>query len=68
MITHGTKIRRHLRSARVSALTPEERREELRAAEARCAERHDRSEQDGTDPAGPAGRDTPGSAPDSHVI
>jgi len=45
MITHRVKIRRHLRSARVAALTREERCAELRAAEARCAQRHGRSEQ-----------------------
>jgi hypothetical protein len=66
MITHRTKIRRHLRSVRVAALTPEERREELRAAAARCAERHGRSEQAGADPAGATGRETHDSAPTSH--
>jgi hypothetical protein len=45
MITHRMKTRRHLRSARVAALTPEERREEIRAAEARCAAQHGRAEQ-----------------------
>ena len=33
MMTHRMRIRRHLRSARVSVLTAEERREALRAAE-----------------------------------
>jgi uncharacterized membrane-anchored protein YhcB (DUF1043 family) len=51
MIDHRTKIRRHLRSSRVAALTPEERLEELRAAEARCAARHGSSEQAGVEPA-----------------
>lgn len=68
MITHRTRIRRHLRSARVAALTPEERREELRAAEARGAERHGRSEQAGADPARAAGRETHDSAPSSHEL
>ncbi len=35
MITRGMKIRRHLRSIRASALSEEERRQELREAEAR---------------------------------
>ena len=60
MLTHRTKVRRHLRSARVAALTPEERRDEMRAAEAKRAPKHDRSEQAGADPAGPAGTETPG--------
>jgi len=68
MITHRTKIRRHLRSARVAALTPEERREGLRAAEARCAERHGRSEPAGVDPAGATGRETHDSAPNPHAL
>jgi hypothetical protein len=42
------KIRRHLRSVRVSALSEKERREELRAAEARGT--HDMSDE----PAGSA--------------
>jgi hypothetical protein len=41
MVTHRIRIRRHLRSARVSALTAEERREELRAA-GKAAQRDDR--------------------------
>ncbi len=48
MITRGMKIRRRLRSVRVSALSEEERRQELREAEARGA--HDASDE----PAGPA--------------
>ena len=58
MMTHRTKTRRHLRSARVAALTTEERREEMRAAEAQRAARHDRSEPDAVDPPGPAGPET----------
>jgi hypothetical protein len=65
MITHRTKVRRHLRSARVAALTPEERSEELRAAEARGAAGHGRSKRAGVDPAGATGRETLDSAPDS---
>jgi hypothetical protein len=68
MITRRMKIRRHLRSARVAALTPEERRDELRATEARCAERHGRSKQAGADPEGAAGHETDDFPPDSHVI
>ena len=68
MITHRMKIRRHLRSARVAALTPEERLEELRAAEARCAGGHGRSTQAGVDPAGATGRKTHDSAPSSHAL
>jgi hypothetical protein len=44
MIRHSTKIRRHLRSARVAAMTPEERQNELRAAEQRSAQKGGRSE------------------------
>jgi hypothetical protein len=44
MITHRTKIRRHLRSARVAALTLEERQQELREAERRIAQDGARSE------------------------
>ena len=58
MLTHRTKVRRHLRSARVAALTPEERREEMRAAEARWTARHDRSERAGAEPAGVTGPET----------
>jgi len=68
MITHRTRIRRHLRSARVAALTPEERREELRAAEARCARGHGRSEPAGVDSAGAADRETHDSAPNPHAL
>jgi hypothetical protein len=50
MKTHRTRIREHLRSARVSALTEDERREELRMAEARAAAPH-------------GGEDEPGPAP-----
>jgi len=41
MMTHRMRIRRHLRSARVSALTSEERREALLAAEKARAEKHE---------------------------
>jgi hypothetical protein len=68
MLTHRTKIRRHLRSARVAALTPEERSEELRAAEARGVARRGGSEQAGIDPAGATGREAHDSAPDSPAI
>jgi hypothetical protein len=37
MMTRGMKIRRQLRSARVSALTEDERRAEMRQAEERAA-------------------------------
>jgi hypothetical protein len=40
MITHGMKIRRHLRSVRTAALSEEERRQELREAEERGARDH----------------------------
>ena len=40
MITRRMKIRRQLRSARASALSEEERRQELREAEARHAHDH----------------------------
>jgi len=43
MMTHSMRIRRQLRSARASALTSEERRMELRAAEAAAAQKDDRS-------------------------
>ena len=42
MITRRMKIRRHLRSARTSALTETERRQELREAEANQAHGEDR--------------------------
>jgi hypothetical protein len=48
MITHRMRIRRHLRSARVSALTSEERRQALLAAEQATAEDGDRPEPDAT--------------------
>ena len=44
MITRRMKIRRQLRSVRASALTEEERRHELREAEARGAHDLDRDE------------------------
>jgi len=68
MLTHRSKIRRHLRSARVAALTPEERRQELRAAEAKCAERHGRSDKAVADPEGEAGRETHDSTPSSPAL
>jgi len=68
MITHRTKVRRHLRSARVAALTPEDRRDELRAAEARYTERHGRSGQAGADPAGSTGAEAGGSEAGSDVV
>jgi len=40
MITWRMKIRRQLRSVRASALTEEERRQELREAEERAAHDH----------------------------
>jgi hypothetical protein len=63
MFTHRTKVRRHLRSTRVAALTTEERREEMRAAEARRTAKHDHSEQADADPTGPAGPETHDSVP-----
>ena len=68
MIPHRTKIRRRLRSARVAALTPEERREEMRAAEASYAARPGRSEPVGADPVGLTGRETTDSEPSSPAI
>ena len=53
---YRAKIRRHLRSARVSALTSEERQTELREAERRIAQEGGRSE-----PAAPHDRQRPGS-------
>ena len=41
MITQRMRIRRQLRSARVTALTPEERREAIRAAERAAARLND---------------------------
>jgi hypothetical protein len=56
MITHSMKTRRQLRSALVSALSVEERLEELRAAEARCAGRDGRPGPADGAPAGAAER------------
>jgi hypothetical protein len=44
MMTHRMRIRRHLRSARVSALTAEERRLDLQAADQATARKSDRPE------------------------
>ncbi len=57
MITRRMKIRRQLRSVRTSALSEEERRQELREAEARGA--HDRSDAPAESAASPraAGQD-----------
>ena len=44
MFTHRMQIRRHLRSARASALTEEERRQELREAQDRGALGHSHGE------------------------
>jgi hypothetical protein len=41
MMTRGMKTRRQLRSARVAALTPEERSAEMQRAEERAAQRDD---------------------------
>jgi hypothetical protein len=68
MLTHRTKVRRHLRSARVAALTPKERSEELRTAEARGAAGHGGAEQAGVDPAGATGRKPHDSVPGSPAI
>ena len=61
MNRHGMKTRRHLRSARVAALTPEERLEELRAAETRCAADREGPDPSGMAPAGATGADLPDS-------
>jgi hypothetical protein len=53
---YRAKIRRHLRSARVSALTSEERQTELREAEQSGAQKRGRSE-----PATPDDTQGPGS-------
>ncbi len=54
MMTRNVKIRRHLRAARVSALTQEERREELRVAEQLAAQKESRLGQTSAgDPAPP---------------
>jgi len=58
MIRHSTRIRRHLRSARVAAMTSEERQNELREAERRIAQEGGRSE-----PAAP--HDTRTSSPET---
>ena len=55
MITRGMKIRRHLRSVRASALSEEERRQELREAEARGA--HDRRDAPAESAASPRAAD-----------
>jgi len=68
MMTHRTKIRRHLRSARVAALSPEERRDELRAAAERCEEEHGRAPQADADPAGAIGGEIQDPEPGSHAI
>jgi hypothetical protein len=44
MMTHGLRIRRQLRSARMSALTSKERREALLEAERAAACQHDQNE------------------------
>ena len=41
-MTHRMRISRHLRSARTSALTTEERRQALQTAEQVAAQKHDR--------------------------
>ena len=46
MMTHRMRISRQLRSARTSALTAEERREALRAAEQAAAQQDDRPSPD----------------------
>jgi len=68
MIPHRTKIRIHLRSVRVEALTFEERLEELRAAEARCAKGSSRSERAGVDQAGAGDRETHDVEPSSPAL
>ena len=44
MVTRRMRIRRQLRSVRASALSEEERRQELREAEATCEHDHGRDE------------------------
>jgi len=61
MITHRAKIRRHLRSARVAAMTFEERRNELREAERRISQKGDRSEPTTPDDTQRPGRNAQGS-------
>jgi len=68
MITHRTKIRQHLRSARVSALTPEERREELRAAEARRAAEHRRRKPAAVGTATAVSGEPPDSSPTQNAL
>lgn len=55
MMTHSMRIRRQLRSARASALTSEERRMELLAAEKAASQKDDRP----SPKAGAARDDTP---------
>lgn len=59
MMHHRMRIRRHLRSARVSALTSEERREALRAAEKARAKKHE--------PPVPGDAAKPGRTPEPHA-
>jgi hypothetical protein len=58
MIRHRMQIARQLRAARTSALTAEERREALRAAERAATQKEDRPspEADSPDDATPARR------------
>jgi len=65
MITRRMKIRRQLRSVRASALSEEERRQELREAEARGA--HDHSDAPAESVAAPraAGKDDTPSPPEA---
>jgi hypothetical protein len=64
MITHGMKVRRQLRSARVSALSHEERRQELREAEERVARGHGNVHgEPATETAAPARSSGTGGAP-----
>jgi hypothetical protein len=60
MMTHRMRIRRHLRSVRSSALTSEERRQELLAAEHAAEQAHDRPAPE----AGPARETSPTSRAD----
>ena len=62
MITHRMRIRRRLRSARVSALTPEERREALRAAEQAAAQHSDQPAPDADAPRGDSPRPREGAS------
>jgi predicted cobalt transporter CbtA len=65
MVTRRMKIRRQLRSVRASALSEEERRQELREAEARDA--HDHSDAPAESAASPraAGQDGTPRLPDA---